>query len=180
MVIRERTSRSSVLLCSLALLLAMHPLSGSAGGRGEGLAALIRSLLCGCEVCSSRTAPESAPSCCHRDPAPDEREPDEREAVKSCPCSHPGDLPLPAPTPLSEGPGANAGDAAASLVTHFASLSAATPVPFADAALAWSGGEPPGARPCLRPPRVRPGVAEALGVSGGPRKRLAVLQVARI
>jgi len=171
MLTRHRKPRSGVLLCSLALLLAMHPLSGSDGGRGEGLAALIRSLLCGCEVCSAQSAPLPTPSCCHQAPAPTDE-----DSVRSCPCSHPGDLSLPTPTPLCEGPDAGAGDAAASFVSHHAALSAATPLPFAEACFPGRYGEPPGARPPLR---IVPGVGEALGIADGPRVRLAVLCTAR-
>lgn len=174
---RNRNLRSRALLCALAVLLALQPLSGSAPGNGEGLAELIKAVVCGCEACGAEDESVAAESrsCCTENAGED--------LGDTCACGHPADFPLHSPTLLCEAPaGSTHGSAEAFLQLH-ASLSAATLDPLSSgASLAHTPGAgshhgPPGPRP---PATGEDGNGSPLGLTDGMPARLAVLCTALV
>ena len=175
-----RANRSSALLAALALLLALHPLSGAAFGKGEGLAELIRSLVCGCESCATETeaAVSESSSCCSEDSrAPATPEAPGEPSGTDCLCGHPANVPMPAPTPLCEVQDVGAGGSLQNLLARQTALSATTPDPLAGRSTAGSRAAPPGSRPRFEP---RDGVGEPPGLPESTTARLAVLCVALV
>ena len=174
---RNRNRRSSALLCALALLLALHPLSGSALGNGEGLAALIKAVVCGCEACGAEveTAAVESRSCCADEAA------DSEDLGDSCACGHAAEFPLPAPTLLCEAPAGSTAGSMQAFIEQHAAVSAAT-----QDLLGWCADRAPGATSVHGPPGPRPrgedggGGGAPLGLSEGVPARLAVLCTALV
>ena len=118
------------LLPILALILALHPVSGATGVSGEGMGELLRMLFCGCPACAPEEPEES--SCCS-------------DGESECPCTH--ELELPDEEPLSGPAGTRA---PSEHVAELAWLSAAT-------SAEWLGVHPDeGAVEAHGPPGPRP------------------------
>lgn len=84
-------------LLAMALLLGLQPLSGADQAGAQGLAMLLRELICGCPTCAGdEPAAPVGSSCCSEEPADPE---DCGEGP--CTCTHPDDVPHPAPVTLA-------------------------------------------------------------------------------
>lgn len=169
-----RLQRPSTILCSLALLLALHPLSGSALANGEGLAGLIKAMICGCESCvdevpSAAVSETSESDSCCTEPS------SSSETRDDCACGHPAEVPLPAPTPFSEAPKCGSTGTAQELVSHQAELSATTLSPLQHLTELVSVHAPPGWQD-----GVEGSGASALRLGDQASARLAVLCVAQV
>ena len=175
----NRKRRSSALLCALALLLALHPFSGSALGNGEALAALIKAVACECEACGSEAeaAPAEQRSCCDAEPSAEE------ESDDSCACGHPANFPLPAPTLLCEAPVGGIDGSAGAFLEQQVTVSAATLDPLSQSNDVTHGlgarprhGSPVRGSPAAGEPRT----GAPLGLADGLPARLAVLCTALV
>jgi len=120
------------LLPILALILALHPISGATGVNGQGLGELLRALFCGCPSCAQEQPEES--SCCS-------------DQESECPCTH--ELELPDEEPLAVTGGTRAPTEQAAALAWLAAVTPAEWLAAQESELAHEAHGPPGRRmPC--------------------------------